>query len=72
MDVRRDRDSDLRPDSVGRGDEEGVHHPPEIGAEEATEAPDVAHDAGREGRADRLLRAGDGGHLRVDVDTEAA
>ena len=68
VDSRGDRDLHLRADAVGRSDEERVGHPGEIRAEEAAEAPDVADDALRERGADRLLRAGDGAHLRVDVD----
>ncbi len=65
---RGDRDLQLRTDSVGRGDEERVGHPGEIRTEEAAESPDVAHHALRERGADRVFRARDGAHLRVDVD----
>jgi len=40
----------------------------EIRAEQPAEAADVAHDTLRERGADRVFRAGDGPHLRVDVD----
>ena len=36
-----DRDLELRPDAVGRGDQHRLAVPREVGPEEAAEAPDV-------------------------------